>query len=98
MECVELKDDTFLCQTCNGWRDTSCCREIDLAVIFDCTDFDDCIVYITEETVTKILSHHTEVNVVVGNLTCINMLAEIRVSGVRGTILDGMLVGEHTVS
>ena len=51
----------------------------------------------TIEAVAQLLGHMTQVQVVVRNLTQIDVLAEIGVSGVRGTIEDGLCICQVTI-
>ena len=98
MEGVQLEDDSLLCQTGNGGGDTSCGSEIDFAIFLDGTHFDNCPINIAQKAIAKVLCHHAKVDVVVGNLTSIDMLTKRGVGCVWGTIADSLLVRQYTIA
>ncbi len=49
------------------------------------------------EAVAQLLCHMAQVQVVVGNLSQVHMLAEIGVSGIGGTVEDSLCVSQVTI-
>ena len=99
VETVQLQDH-FLGQTGSRRRDTSGSGQIHMIVIahlFDVAHLEDSPVHITIETIAQFLGHMTQVQIVVGNLTQIDMLAEIGVCGVGSTVEDGLGISQVTV-
>ena len=76
MEGVQLEDNTFLGQTCHRGGDTASCGQIHFPVFFDGAHLDNCPIDIAQETIAEVLCHHAKVNIVVCNLTSVDMLAE----------------------
>ncbi len=100
VERVQLQDHV-LGQTGSSGRNTTGSSQIDMIVVtnlLDVAHLQDGPVHITVETIAQLLCHVAQVQVVVGNLTQIDMLAEVGVGGVGGTVLDGLCVSQHTVS
>ena len=99
MEGVELQNH-LLGQTGCRRRDASRSGEVDMIVVaclLDVADFEDGPVHITIEAIAQLLCHVAQMEVVVGNLAQIDMLAEVGVGGVWGTILDGLSVSQHAI-
>ena len=94
VERVELEDD-LLGQTGTRRRDTTGSGQVDVIVVahlLDVTNLEDGPVNVTIETIAQLLCHVAQVQVVVGNLAQIDVLAEIRVRGVGSTIEDSLCI------
>ena len=99
MEMVVLENHV-LCETSSSRTDATGRGEISLAcclALFEVAHLKDSPINLSHESVSQLLSHLREVDVVVGNLTHVHMLAEIRVGSVGSTIAYSLCVGEVTV-
>ena len=99
MERVQLQDD-LLSQTGSRGRDTAGSSQVDMIVVaylLNVTNLKDSPVYIAVETIAQLLCHVAQVQVVVGNLAQVDVLAEVRIGGIGGTILDSLCICQHTV-
>ena len=88
MEAVQLQNHV-LGQTGSCGRDTTSSCQIYMVVIahfFNVAHLEDSPVQRTIEAIAQLLCHMAQVQVVIGNLTHVHVLAEIGVRGVRGTI------------
>ena len=66
--------------------------------LLDVAHFQDSPVNITVEAIAELLCHVTQMQVVVGNLTQVDMLAEIGIGGVGGTIKDRLGIRQVAIS
>ena len=99
VEAVELKNDV-LGQTGGSGGDTTSSSQVDMIVIahlFNVAHLEDGPVQRTIEAIAQLLCHVTQVQVVVGNLTHVHVLAEVGVRGVRGTVEDSLGVCQVTI-
>ena len=99
VEAVKLQDDV-LGQTGSRGRNTTSGSQIDMIVVahlFNVAHFEDSPVQRTIEAIAQLLCHVAQVQVVVGNLTHVHMLAEVWVRGVGGTIEDSLGVCQVTI-
>ena len=90
----------MLCQTSSCWRDTTSGSQIYMIVItnlFYITNLKDSPVQIAIETIAQLLCHVTQMQVVVWDLTHVDMLTEIRVCGVRSTIEDSLGISQVAI-
>ena len=65
--------------------------------LFEVAHFEYGPVHLSHESVAQLLCHLREVDVVVGNLAHVHVLAEVAIGGIGGTIADGLCVGKVTV-
>ena len=99
VERVELQDDV-LGQTGSGRADTTGGSQVDMIVVahlLNVANLEDGPVNVAIETIAQLLCHVAQVQVVVGNLAQVHMLAEVGVGGVGSTIEDSLCVGQVTV-
>ena len=99
MEAVQLQNH-MLSQLGSCGRDTTSSSQIDMIVItylFNIAHLKDGPVQRTIETITQLLCHVTQVQVVIGNLSQVHVLTEIGVGGVWGTIQDSLGIGQITI-
>ena len=99
VERVQLEDD-LLGQTGSRGADTAGGGQVDVivvAAVLDVADLKDGPVHVAVETVAQLLCHVAQVQVVVGNLAHVDMLAEVGVGGVGGTVEDSLRVGQVAV-
>ncbi len=99
VELVELEDD-LLSQTGSRGADAAGSCQIDahlVAHLLYVADLEDGPVHVAVESVAQLLCHVAKVQVVVGNLAQVDMLAEIGVGGVGSTVEDGLCVGQVAV-
>ena len=100
VERVQLQDN-LLCQTGSCRRDTTGSSKINMIVVanlFDVTHLEDSPVNIAIETITQLLSHMTQVQVIIRNLAHVYMLTEIGIGCVRSTVLNSLSVSQITIS
>ena len=91
----------MLSQTGCCGRNTTSGSQIDVIIVthlFNVAHFEDSPIQRTVETIAQLLCHVTQVQVVVGNLTQIDVLAEVGVGGVGSTIEDSLCIGQVTIS
>ena len=99
MELVVLENN-MLCESSGSRTDTTSRGEVCLAgcfTLFEVAHLKDSPVNLTHESVSQLLSHLREVDVVVCDLTHVHMLAEVGVGGVGSAITDSLCVGEVTI-
>ena len=99
VEAIQFQDD-MLGQTCCRGRDTTSGCQVDMVIVahlLDVADFKNSPVQRTIEAIAQFLCHVAQVQVVVGNLTQVDVLAEVGVGGVRGTIENGLCIGQVTI-
>jgi hypothetical protein len=91
----------MLGQTGSSRRDTTCSGQEDMIVVthlFNVAHLKDSPVNISIEAIAKLLCHMTQVQVVIGDFTQVDMLAEIRIGGVGSTIKDSLGIGQVAIS
>ena len=99
VERVKLQNHP-LGQTGSRRRDATGSGQIDVilvAGILDVADLENGPVHGTVEAIAQLLCHVAQVQVVVGNLTQVHVLAEVGVRRVGGTIEECLCVGQVTV-
>ena len=100
VERVKLQDN-FLGKTSCSWRNTTSSSKIHMIVVtnlLNVANLKNCPIYISVETITQLLSHMTQVQVVIWNLAHINVLTEIRIGCIRCTIFNSLSISQVTIS
>ena len=100
VERVELQND-LLGQTGSCRRNTTGSSQVNMIVVthlFDVAHLKNSPINITIESITQLLSHVTQVKIVIWNLSHIYMLTEIGVGSIRSTILDSLCISQITIS
>ena len=100
VERVKLQYD-LLCQTSSCRRYTTGSSKINMIVVthlFDVANLENSPINIAIETITQLLSHMTQVQVVIRNLAHVYMLTEVGIGCIRSAILDSLSISQITIS
>src|SRR5574344_1018850 len=87
----------MFCHTCNGWTDTTGSCQISLTIFSDFTHLDDCPIHFAHKSATKLLSHLTQVDVIVRDFSCVQMFTEVGVGRVGSTVFNCLCVSQVTI-
>ena len=96
---VQLQDDVLVQPGCRG-RYASGGGQVGAhlaALLLDVAHLEYGPVHLSVEAVAQLLRHVAQLQVVVGNLAQVDVLAEVGVGGVGGAVLDGLRVGQVSV-
>ena len=100
VERVQLQNH-MLGQTGSSRRDTTCSSQVYMIVVtyfLNVAHLKDSPVNISLEAIAKLLCHMTQVQVVIGDFTQVDVLAEIGIGGVRSTIKNSLGIGQVAIS